>query len=200
LFLLSDGRSFKAGTAVCVRTAPGAKPLMLTALHLFGPAGGLKRDIAPGELDKQVRAAAATDLAGKQLLVKAQGTATHSGYPMTAQGDVSGDVVAFRMAPASKAAVLPLAPNATLEDSWLWLVGDVAGSKTPCQRLFPARVEVRGSTSTTVEFREDFPLTAFSGAPLVNARGEVAGLLIGGDGRRGWIITARLIHKRLAAG
>lgn len=95
--------------------------------------------------------------------------------------------------------MLPLAPNTTLDDSWLWLVGEVADSKTPRQRLFPARVEVRGRTATTVEFREDFPLTAFSGAPLVNARGEVAGLLIGGEGRRAWIITARLIHKRLVA-
>lgn len=96
MFLLNDGRSFSAGTAVCVRTAPNTKPLMLTALHLFGPSGGLKTDIAPGDLNKQVRAVAATDLNGKQLLVKANGTATHGGYPMTAQGDVSGDVVAFR--------------------------------------------------------------------------------------------------------
>ena len=197
-FLLANGHQFAAGTAVCVRTQPGGAPLLLTALHLFGPAGGLTSGIAPDHLDEQVRAVAATDLTGSHLLARAQGTATHGGYPMTPQGDVSGDVVGFRVAPQFKATVLPLAPNAPIEDAWLWMVGDVAGSKTPGQHLFPARVLIRGSHYTTVEFREDFPLSAFSGAPLVNSRGEVAGLLIGSEGRQAWIISARLIYKHLA--
>lgn len=198
-FLLSNGRTFASGTAVCVRTQPNATPLMLTAMHLFGLSGGLKT-IPPDQINTRVRAVAGTDLSGHKLLAMASGVATQGGYPMTPQGDVSGDVVAFRVAPNFKAPVLPLAPNAPIEDAWLWMVGDVAGNKTPKQRLFPARVLIRDRTYTTVEFREDVPLSGFSGAPLVNARGEVAGLLIASRGRTAWIISARLIYKHLKTG
>ena len=195
-FLLDNGQTFTGGTAVCVRTQPNANPVMLTALHLFGLSGGLKT-IPPDQLDTRVRAVAGTDLSGHKLLAMASGMATQGGYPMTQQGDISGDVIGFRVSPKFKAAVLPLAPNAPIGDHWLWLVGDVAGSKTPKQRLFPARVLIRDRTYTSVEFREDVPLSGFSGAPLVNARGEVAGLLIASRGRTAWIISARLIYKHL---
>jgi hypothetical protein len=81
---------------------------------------------------------------------------------------------------------------------WVWLVGDVVDHEPQTQRLFPARVLVPSGGGTRVELQAPINLQAFSGAPVVDSRGRVVGLMIGGDAEMSVISPAGNIRARLA--
>ena len=47
MFILRQGEPSSDGTAPAVRLKPGEPPILLTALHLFDPAGGLEKNVLP---------------------------------------------------------------------------------------------------------------------------------------------------------
>jgi hypothetical protein len=112
--------------------------------------------------------------------------------------DVSGDAAAFALRPGAKVTVLPLAEGAPSRGDWLWLVGDVAAREPQQERLFPGYVVIASRRGALVKFREPFSLQAFSGAPLVNRQGEVAGILIGGGLNAAFVNHAGSIRRLLA--
>lgn len=198
-FVLRSGGDYSAGTAVAVRLKPGGEPILLTALHLLGPAGGLERDLAPGEIDGMVREVRLSRIAGGQPVARARGSLIRSGGALRAEDPgVARDVAAFKLLPGSKVNALPLAERNPGFGEAVWLVGDVVTHEPQVQRLFPARVMVASPEGTAIRFQEEFPLQAFSGAPVINARREVVGLLIaGGGGGMGIINPAGTIRERL---
>jgi hypothetical protein len=119
-------------------------------------------------------------------------------FPEEGNSDVSGDVAAFRLSPKSKVNALDLAPANPAMGEWVWLVGDVFDHEPQTQRLFPAKVITASDQSTVISFTSDFELRAFSGAPVINSRKQVVGLLIAGGPRVGIINPAGSIRKRLA--
>jgi hypothetical protein len=198
VFLKRDGGSYSAGTAVTVRVKPGAKPIVLTAQHLFGPMGGLDAPVPPGKLDQHIAGVALVPFGGRKPVASARGSLRKSGeFPDEALDDVSGDVAAFRLAPKSAVNALDLAPGNPSMGEWIWLVGDEVDHEPQKQRLFPGRVVIASDKKTLVTFKDRFRLQAFSGAPLINAKKQVVGLLIGGTEGAGIINPAGSIRKRL---
>lgn len=184
------GKPVSAGTAVAVRTAPGKPAVLITALHLFGPSGGMQKNIAPGELDAQIREIWLAPVGGKRRIVaRAKGAVRKTGPALSdAVPNVAGDLAAFKLHPKSAVNALPLATQSLKFGDWVWLVGDVVDHEPQTQRLFPGRAWIPSKEATVVQFKEEFKLQAFSGAPLINAKGEVVGILIGGGERDGFAI------------
>lgn len=198
VFLKRGGGSYSAGTAVAVRVKPGGAPIALTAQHLFGPMGGLDAPVAPGKLDQKIAGVALVPFGGRKPVASARGSLRKSGeFPDESLDDVSGDVAAFRLAPKSRVNALELAPGNPAMGEWIWLVGDVVDHEPQKQRLFPGRVLIVSDKKTLVTFKDHFTLQAFSGAPLINAKKQVVGLLIGGTEGAGIINPAASIRKRL---
>lgn len=197
-FILRDGRMLDAGTAVVVKLRPGAAPIMITAGHLLGTAGGLERNLAPGEIDRTVRAVLLTPLSAAKPEASARGSLRKSGQALSEDNENPAlDLAAFRLAPGGKVHALPLAPGNPRMGEWLWMAGDEIDHEPQAQRLFAARVMVSDGVARS---HRPVRLQGFSGAPLINARGEVAGLLIGGT-ENGMIATfnpAGAIRERLA--
>ncbi|WP_224245600.1 trypsin-like peptidase domain-containing protein [Hyalangium gracile] len=172
-----------AGTAFFV-TIPGQPgPLGLTAHHLFGPAGGLERQVLAGELGRFVKAAGFRELDGQELNpagpMVVLPSAGHA--PDTDEVDWSMDVAAFR-APESLAprALRLSAKNAEVGEE-VWLVAEVLGGKTASQRMHRARVATSKPRLLAYSFEDTtLVMRATSGAPVVNARGEVVGIHLAG--------------------
>jgi len=200
-FKLRAGGDYGAGTAVAVRLQPGSQPILLTALHLFGPAGGLETNLAPSQLDGVIREVLLTPVGGRGVVAKARGALRKSGAALQEDDtNVSGDVAAFKLLPKARVNALNLAAGNPRTGEWVWMIGDVFDHEPQTQRLFPAQVLTVSDAGTTVKFQTSFQLRAFSGAPLINARREVVGLLISGgeNGGIGIINPAGSIRKRLS--
>lgn len=198
-FILNGREPLQAGTAVLARTRPGAQPVMLTALHLLGEAGGLEEEVSPAKIDAVVREVRLRPIQGGAPVALARGGVRKTGAALSGENtDVSQDLAAFRVTRNAGATVLDLATSNPRMGEWVWLVGDEISHKPQTQRLFPARVTIVTDQVGVLNFERAFELQAFSGAPLVNAKKQVVGLLIGGDGdRTGTFNPVAGIRKRL---
>ena len=179
--LLTDGRKIEAGTAFGA-TLDGSKPILLTALHLFGEAGGLQSDIPPQSLPDQVQDITLFDMEyGSQLGTTGRGL-LRDGYPMRDDGpyvDCSGDIVAFQLPEGIAIGSAPIAAENPEVGERVWIVGKEYKEKGPTANLYSG-VVAEVSTGV-IALEEDVPFDGrgFSGGPVVNAKGEVVGTVIG---------------------
>src|SRR5688572_14562190 len=158
-----SGEPFEAGTAVAVRLQPKAKPIVLTALHLFGPMGGMERDLSPPELKTEVRMVLLTPLGARQPTGVGSGALRKTGTALAEDNkDLSLDFAAFTLSSKSRVNALDLATELPKNGEWLWLVGDEVAHEPQTQRLFPAQVIVASNNEMVVRFKERFELQAFS--------------------------------------
>ncbi|WP_437606774.1 trypsin-like peptidase domain-containing protein [Sorangium sp. So ce834] len=183
-FDTAEGR-ISAGTAFFVSIPGQAGPLGLTAHHLFGTAGGFEREMSATELGQLVRAVYLSEIdlgegeeeplrAGPMVVLPSAGHAREA-------GDWSTDVAAFRAPASLYARALRLAPRNAAPGEDVWLVAEVLGGKSAGQRLHRARVVHSRPTLLAYQFEDTtLELRATSGAPVVNAGGEVVGLQVSG--------------------
>ncbi len=155
---------------------------MLTALHLFGEAGGLQNDIPAQSLPDEVKEITLFDMEyGSQLGTAGRGL-LRDGYPMRDDGpyvDCSGDVVAFQLPEGIAMGSAPLAARNPEVGQRVWIVGKEYKEKGPTANLYSGTI---AEVSTgVIALVEDVPFdgTGFSGGPVVNAKGEVVGTVIG---------------------
>lgn len=198
-FVVQGGKPYAAGTAVAVRLKAGGSPMLLTALHLVGPAGGYKEDVAPAKLDSVVRQILLIPFGSRQPAGAARGALRKTGEALKEEDTgVGGDIAAFKLDPRSKVNVMALAAGNPSAGEWVWLIGDTFDHEPETQRLFPGRVLVVDDNSTVVKLEQSLSLTGFSGAPVVNVKREVVGLMLRGGEGMGIMIPAGKIRKRLA--
>ncbi|MBM3459771.1 MAG: hypothetical protein FJX77_14715, partial [Armatimonadetes bacterium] len=139
VFQMQNGKVFSAGTAFALRLRTDGMPLAVTALHLFGPSGGLDKDIPASELSRAVREVLLVPIGRNAPVARAARAMTSTGRPVGDDGDVSGDVAAFLIPRPGRIPVLQPAGDNPRMGEWIWLVGDAVNHKPQSQRLFPAR-------------------------------------------------------------
>lgn len=176
--LMADDKPAGAGMAFLLeQPRPSAVPLVVTALHLFGRAGGLARDIPAA--DMPARARLDTCLA--------QNGAVWRGAPAMAIEDAAPigppfrDMAAFAPRPdgLAGASVLHIAGQAPAIGDDVWVVAAMGGDGV----LRRHRARVVHSASDALQYIFGDPtlsIQATSGAPVVNADGDVVGLHLGG--------------------
>jgi hypothetical protein len=180
-FYVAGAKPYQAGTAFVTTHANGRGQMLVTALHLLGPDGGLSQQLPAAQLGQRVQRVRGARFADDKLLVDADVAVTNNGYALTRRGDARGDIAAFRVVKNNGAAVLKLAARNPGVGEWVWLVGDEYKSNPPALRPYPARVMDVDGNGLELQTANVFDLTGFSGAPIVNAKSEVVGILIGGD-------------------
>ena len=173
------GTFFEAGTAFAASVPGSTKPIILTALHLFGPAGGLERDISATQIPSRLSELKLTDCINKRLTESYTGKVLvlTDSKPFPEPSSI-GDVVAFMTHGNRNLRPLAITPLRPKVGERVWLFSEVING--------PATVHgatVQGYENDWMLYNFDNPnieLVATSGAPIVNARQEVVAINAGG--------------------
>jgi hypothetical protein len=184
-FATSREGTFQAGKMVVVKSPGGPDGLLgLGCIHIFGPAGGLSRDIPSSELPSFIQ---------QTTLLDVDGQGTQIGAPIPLAGthafasaggglpDASTDISVFRV-PASLAPhALELASDNPKPGDRVWLLAQLMGGAPPDVLLHAAHVRVANDRILAYEFENNaLNLTATSGAAVIDAKGKVVALNLGG--------------------
>lgn len=171
----------EAGTASCVQLEGVSRPVILTALHLFGPAGGLAQDIAPGQLAKTVHGYNLQPIGPGRALAGSAGTA----LSLPAQ---AGDIAAFWCPDKVKLKPLRLGAMPRKGDP-VWLAAQVVGGAPEEQLLHPATYQgLHEGMLVFVYKNSGLELRATSGAPILNSSGQLVGINYGGGSEDGHLV------------
>jgi hypothetical protein len=173
-----DGARYRAGTAFLLQTEQ--RTLLVTAQHLFGPDGGAAADVPASEVPARVRMDVCVAFDG--------GARWRAETPLAIEGARPGfdenamrDVAAFPVAGrAERLPVLRLASQPPAVGEAVWLVAQTIGEPSSSALLHRGVVAALNDSALVFVYDAPISITATSGAPIVNARGEVVGVNYGG--------------------
>jgi hypothetical protein len=205
-FTLTDGKTFTAGVAFAAEY--NSETLVLTAYQLFGPPGGLPAAIPADQMATQVKSGRMMDAFSKQSVGTDLVTVNVPGAHAMSS-DAAGDLALFR-APVSLDRLgsgnsipfhgLPLAAADPKNGDIVWMAGPVEGDTAP---LHAAHIVEVKPGFLFYAFDGTVNLLATSGSPLLNSKGEVVGIHLGGGVSDGQTIGAAgpvsTVRKNLAA-
>jgi hypothetical protein len=201
---LVGGRQIKAGTAFAL-SLPDGRLAAVTALHLFGEAGGYDRDIPANLLANTVLRVDLYNMDYSKKLATAKKALVHTGYLGRMRGreyDISGDVAVFEIESGSTLTPTQLASEVKAGEP-VWVVGREYNDAGESPKRFPGTVAEIGDFGTAVALRARFEPRGFSGGPVVNAQGQIVGIVIGGgeiDGRNIALVNpAKAIRERMGS-
>lgn len=169
----------EAGTAFAARFAGSDYPLIISSLHLLGPAGGLNQQLAWDRLDQEWTGLALDDIVSRQRVGEVAGRPLliPKSLPFP-EISARGDVIAFRPDNVGSFRPLPLAMRPPAVGETVWLLAEVSGSNS---LVHEARIEGEQDTWLVYRFKEqNVELQATSGAPVVNGDHEVVAVNAGG--------------------
>jgi hypothetical protein len=175
--------SIEAGKAFVIRVDGCPFPVLVTALRLLGPQGGLAGQIAARELAEQVHdiAVEPVDRPGRRIDMNALSVTPPQAEPCcanTSAGSV-GDLAAFAAPESLAAFALPVATRAPLAGERLHVLApDGEGRKLQMRHEVVAQ-GTQGGYLLYEFVPASFVLQRATGAPVLNAAGEVVAINVG---------------------
>lgn len=177
-FLTTEG-PVEAGSAFAARLSGSQRPIILSALHLFGPAGGMNRDVPPQDLATVWKSLELSDCVTQRDLGTRSGRVlTMAGSRPFPESSEVGDVIAYMPDSIEGLSTFPLATTEPSAGDRVWLVSEVVSG--------PALVHgatVEGFDAGFLVYKFDdrtLEIIATSGAPVLNAKHQVVAVNSGG--------------------
>lgn len=200
-FHFKDGTTHTACKTFAIRWFNERK-LLLMPLHLLGPATNYPVFIEPQDVSAKVKSVDVLNLKGKAVIAKAARALLRQGVPVEkSNGDLGGDLMAFELSSGTGLSPIVLSPSLVPVGSKVWLLSKNTPATTINVDRFAGKVERSDLKCLTVKL--DAPLTApsSSGAPIVNEKNELVGMMLGkqDDRRIVMAIPSATIYKRLHA-
>jgi hypothetical protein len=188
-FILPNGDRLDAGTAFFAEI--GDRRVLLTAHHLFGPAGGFPSALTPEQLPtaiKEVQLAEAWS-GGRMAPVGAPVTLPGA-HPLgkDAAGDVAMMFLRAGLASANTvpSAGRPLAATNAKVGQTVWVAAPVIDGPEATARLHEAKVVQVDAGWLIFDYKEPgLNLVATSGAPVLDKDGAIVGINLGGGKDQG---------------
>jgi S1-C subfamily serine protease len=176
----------RMGTGFVVKDKAG-KGYMLTAAHVMDHEADWNK-VAEANMIRLGQ--------GGHMIGGLTGKPIHVGKPFD-KSNASQDLVIWPIAQDAKVTPLKLAKEDPKKNEWVWVVGQEARRDDQDQSLFLCKVTGADSGGILLKQHDEFVQMAFSGAPIVNAQGEVIGSMLGG--RDSTILASKVssIRERL---
>lgn len=172
--------TFSAGTAFILALKNDKDFYVLTALHIFGPKGGLNKQIESKDLNGFIHNIAYNDAFNNEKI-------NITTKPITIPGaKVDGihantDLAVFKLLSKKGTPFFRLNTDLLKIGQHVWLATSLIDAKSKKQTLYEAVVTKSDNTDLRFKyFNPKILLTSTSGSPILNAKGEVVGLNLGG--------------------
>lgn len=194
------------GTAFAIEQQGSDSPIVLTALSVLGPASGLTRQAMAAELAEVYKTCTlGSAFGGFDGVISATG---FLGIPESAplgQPSAAGDILAITLPEKTRAGKFKLSNDLPAKGETIWLSAAMFVGAPPSQRQHSAIVTGEDENGNiTYEF-DDRSIThqGTPGAPILNKKGEVVAIHLGGtklDGKlTGFANPASRFSKYLEA-
>jgi hypothetical protein len=183
-FLLANG-SWSGGTAFLLRSADRPEVLLVTCHHLFGPATGREKQMTNQEIARDVRGAVGLSMQdGATILVAPKYLKVPAARAMDENG-AERDLALFVVRSEEKLPALELADGAPPRvGQTVYVFARLRSEERP--RLLEAVVAQVAENWLLYAFKDKLDLAGTSGAPVLDEKGRVVGMNVGGgeqDGR-----------------
>ena len=170
-FGTSEGE-VNAGTAFAAKLTGKSQILILSALNLFGPAGGLKANIAPDKLSTAWRKLVVEDCKTQNYFgeIQMQPINLSEARPHPQKSDL-GDIAACKVKDSTAIEALTLSQRIPSNGERVWLVSKLPGSR---KFIHPATVEQLQEGWLRYSFVNlDIDTKSTDGAPIIDQKGKV---------------------------
>ncbi len=173
-----------AGTAFVARFDHCDEPVLLTAIHLFGPSGGLPQPMSSDDVRHGVSQAELTGFGrnAKHMLFEVDSLTPENATPCCTSDRMVGvgDVAAFTAPARLKPIALPLAPDSPIAGDRVTLLAPLAGGTDAGLRHDAVVIGMHDGFLLYKFDDPDIQLRATSGAPVVDAAGRVVAINLTG--------------------
>jgi hypothetical protein len=200
LFHFRDGTTHCAGKAFAVKWFNN-KNILICPLHLLGPAGGYPTYVDARSVSDVIDSVDVLDLQKGQVLATAKRGLLRKGSPVEkASGNLCDDLIAFDLANAGSLTLFGLSAQLPAVGTKVWVLTKSANSRDTQADRYSGSVSGAAINGINVKLDEPLDAPASSGSPVVDAKSELVGMLVGtGDEARTIINAAPAagIYRRL---
>ncbi len=170
-FGTSEGE-VNAGTAFAAKLTGKSQILILSALHLFGPTGGLKSNIEPDKLTTVWKKLVVEDCKTQNYFgeIQMQPLNLSGARPHPQESDL-GDIAACKVNDATAIEALPLSQRIPSKGERVWLMSKLPGTR---ELIHAATVEQLDNGWLRYRFlNRDINIQNTGGAPIIDHQGKV---------------------------
>ncbi len=173
-----------AGTAFVARLDHCDEPVLLTAIHLFGPGGGLPQPMTADDVRHGVSQAELTGFGrnAKHMLFEVASLTPENAAPCCTSDRMVGvgDVAAFTAPDRLKPIALPLAPDIAVAGDRVTLLAPLAGGTDAGLRHDAVVIGMHDGFLLYKFDDPNIPLRTTSGAPVIDSAGRVVAINLTG--------------------
>jgi len=186
----AERKSYSAGTAFAVQHPDLKRPIILTCLHIFGTGGGYATDIPPLELSRVVKKVSFSDkFSGEDLGQVVGGFIPIPDSAPLNTPSKAGDIAAMWGSEQALLSTGILASKSPGIGEPVWLASRLIGEEESSKKLHGAVVTSHDYNLLGYRFDDaGLQLRATSGSPVLNARGEVVAIHLGGGPEGGRLL------------
>lgn len=177
----TEGHDFTAGTAFLCQYPGKNTAVLMTAQHLLGPAGGFPSNVPWDALNQTIKKTTGVSMDDPSVIINCKQAILLEGAHALDKTGMENDIAVFE-SDATIPTALKLAEISPAVGDRVWLYGRERGGNT--LKLFPGTVLKSNRKELDFVFdQNDIRLPGTSGAPVLNASGEVVAINIGGNNR-----------------
>jgi len=188
-----------AGTASVVHLKGQTQSYIVSARHLLGPMGGFPTQTAAKDVPSVVKTITIDAFSGGHRHYDVTGLLVPANHLKADGGDPVDDMAVYLNhdnSPQDQA--LPLADHLPAENDPVWVIAHVRGGVPEGQVIQPGKfIELKDGWIIFQFDNDNIISNGASGAPVLDAQGEVIGVYSGhstNDGHKfGWVIPATMI-------
>lgn len=191
-FLKADKTS--GGTMFAAQLPDSDRPILLSAMHLFGPATGMDEQLTVAQINDTWQSVKGLDWVDEKSTTFTGIGFAPTGASAAFEASPAGDVVAFVPKESTGLKPMPVSADVPKPGDVVWLLSHVTSGDALVHR---AKVlTIVHEFFLVYQFDEPLGIVGTSGAPIINERGFVVAIQRGGGEDDGKTLGAGTLTSR----